>query len=54
MTNKENGLELIAEAARTAPAFYFERRFGEKDAAKARDDAQFVIYEVRKIYGIKD
>lgn len=35
-----------------APAFYFERDYGEEDARQAHQDAGFVLTEVKKILGI--
>lgn len=35
-----------------APAFYFERDYGEEDAQQAFQDAEFVVVAVKKIMGI--
>ncbi|MCX7994562.1 MAG: HEPN domain-containing protein [candidate division WOR-3 bacterium] len=32
------------------PSFYFERKFTEEDATKARNDAGFVIKQIKKIF----
>jgi HEPN domain-containing protein len=35
-----------------APAFYFEREYGEEDARQAHRDARFVLAEVKKMVGV--
>lgn len=36
---------------RRAPAFYFEKRYGESDAARAKEGAEFVLRIVKELWG---
>ncbi len=43
--------EISAELTeKRAPAFYFEKRYGEADAARAKDGAEFVLNVVKELW----